>query len=789
MIKSLQTIQKRDQEPYKVPHSVQDAIPIQRVWKDGTFQVGKEKYSKTFQISDVNYAVASGEAKQKMHKSFQELLNGLEPGVTTKWTIFNRTQSKKAIKENLIPLRGDDLDVLVEDSNRILLEDAKIGNGIVQSKYVTISSYHDSYEDAHRFFQSEANTLQSGLDPLRSKSTELDIKERLRIFYDFFHPGEEEHFRFSMKRKMQRGHSFLDRIVPDSISYHSDHIRIGKRYARVLYLKEYPTILKDRMIGEMCDIGRNLMLSIDMISIPTGEAVKEVNNILLGIATNAAKWTQKQNQNFNWSATVPFDIQQQQEETERLLAKLTKENQQLKLVTVTLIHLADSKKQLDADTTVLLSTGRKYSCEFEVLKYQQREGMDTALPYGLRKIDALRTMITENAATLMPFRAQGIDHTKGIYCGRNKITGNLIFVNRTKLQNGNSLILGVSGSGKSFFAKREIIQHVLRGDCDVIIVDPEREYTALVEALHGEVINISANSPNHINALDMSAEYAKMEGAYKAKADFVTSFCEQMIGSITAEEKSIISRVTMLVCSDYVNRGFTGDAPTLKDFYWGLKDQPEPEARDLALKIELYTEGLLDTFARPTNVNTQNSLLCYDIRDLGNSLKTVGMLVVLDSIYNRIMDNFAKKRYTYVFIDEFYLLLMGKYSADFLFKQWKRARKYYACYTGITQDVDDMLQSHMAQTMLANSELIFLFNQSAYARNTFSRLLGITPEQLSSVANAPTGHGLMLCSGNIAPFVNKFPKDNHLYPLITTKTQDFVVEPEAEDVDEDSDDE
>ena len=420
MIKTLQTIEKRDREPYRVPKSVRNAIPIQRIWENGIFQIGKEKYSKTYQITDVNYAVASLDAKQRMNKSYQELLNSQEPGTTTKITVFNRTQPKRTIRENLLPLQGNDLDKLIKGRNDILLADAKVGNRITHSIYATVSSFHDKHDDVSRYYNTIATNLQSGLDALDAKCVDLDARERLRVFYDFFHPGEEEHFRFNMKTLMCRGHSFVDVIAPPFLSYKPDYIRIGKRYGRVLYLKDYPTILKDSMIGEMCNLGRNLMLSIDMISIPTSEAVKEVNNILLGIATNAAKWTQKQNQNLNWSATLPYDIQQQQQTTEELLKKLTQDNQQLKFVTVTLIHLADSKKQLDGDTATLISTGRKYSCEFEVLKYRQREGMDTALPYGLRRIDALRTMTTENAATLTPFRAQSIEHTHGVYCGRNK---------------------------------------------------------------------------------------------------------------------------------------------------------------------------------------------------------------------------------------------------------------------------------------------------------------------------------------------------------------------------------
>ena len=316
MIKTLQTNQKREQEPYRVPRSVQNAIPIIRLWENGLFQIGKEKYSKTYQLTDVNYAVASLDAKQRMNKSYQELLNSQEPGTTTKITVFNRTQPKRMIRENLLPLRGNDLDKLIQGRNDILLADAKVGNRITHSIYATVSSFHDKHDDVARYYTTIATNLQSGLDALNAKCMELDASERLRVFYDFFHPGEEEHFHFNMKTLMRRGHSFLDVIAPPFLSYKPDYIRIGKRYGRVLYLRDYPTILKDSMIAEMCNLGRNLMLSIDLISIPTSEAVKEVNNILLGIATNAAKWTQKQNQNLNWSATLPYDIQQQQQTTE-----------------------------------------------------------------------------------------------------------------------------------------------------------------------------------------------------------------------------------------------------------------------------------------------------------------------------------------------------------------------------------------------------------------------------------------------------------------------------------------
>ena len=775
MIKTLNQILKSEKEPFKVPSSVQDTIPIRKIWKDGTFQVGN-KFSRTFRFTDVNYSVAARDDQLAMFLAYCELLNALEIGATTKITINNRRMTKSSFARNLIPHADDGLDEYRDEYNSMIMDAAIRGNGILQEKYITVSVIKKSYEEAKTFFSRVYTELASRFAALSSKLYEIDIADRMRVFHDFFRIGQEESYHFDLKDLMKRGHSFADAICPDSMTVKSDHIRIGKKYARVLYLQEFPSFLKDSMVSELCDINRNLMLSIDIIPIPTDEAVKEVERKLLGTETEITNWQRKQNKNNNFSAVVPYDLEQQRKESKEFLDDLTSRDQRMMFVTVTLVHVADSKKQLDTDTEALLSVARKHICQFQTLKYQQLDGLNTTLPYGLRKINALRTLTTESAAVFMPFQAQEINHPEGIYCGQNAISKNLLFVNRSSLLNGNGFVLGVSGSGKSFFAKDEIIQLVLRNQGDVIIIDPEREYDRLVRALGGEVINIAADSKNHINAMDMESEYADSENPVLLKSEFILSLCEQLVGSgkLSAKEKSLIDRCTQIVYRPFIKRGCIGKVPTLKDFHKELLKQPEPEAKDVALAIELFTDGSLDTFAKPTNVNTESSLICYDIRDLGKALKTVGMLVVLDSIYNRIVRNKKKGRPTYVFIDEIYLLFANEYSSNFLFEQWKRARKHNACYTGISQNIEDLLQSHTARTMLANSEFITLLNQAATDRIELAKLLGISETQLSYVTNADAGKGLLKCAGNIVPFENHFPKDTKLYKVMTTKPKETI---------------
>lgn len=444
-------------------------------------------------------------------------------------------------------------------------------------------------------------------------------------------------------------------------------------------------------------------------------------------------------------------------------------------VTVTAVHMADTLEELDADTEAFLSIGRKHLCDFEKLTYQQLQGLITVLPYGLRKINALRTLTTESTAVLMPFSAQEISYEDGFYCGQNAISRNQIFVNREKLLNGNGFYLGTSGSGKSFFAKKEIAWIILMGLADVIVMDPESEYGHLIKALGGEVIRIAADSKTHINAMDMDANYSDSDNPLKLKADFMFSLCEQLMGAghIGTKEKTIIDRCTTITYREYLKNNFTGTPPTLKDFHKVLLAQPEPEAKELALAVELFADGSLNTFAYQTNVATDNPYICYDIHDLGKHLRSVGMLVVLDSIYNRILRNRKQGRMTFVFIDEIYLLFSSEYSSNFLLEQWKRARKCGACYTGISQNVEELLKSDNARMMLANSEFITLLNQAPTDRQELSELLGISDTQLSYVSNAEAGKGLLLCAGNIVPFEDRFPKDTELYKLMTTKPREM----------------
>lgn len=483
MLKTLKMISRQEKEKLKVPRSVQDLIPVRTVYPDGIFEVSQGKYSRTYRFDDINYAVASGPDKDSMFLKYSEILNSLDSGAVSKITVNNRRMDRREIaRDILLPSRNDRLDEYRKEYNRILLEKALSTTSMVQDKYLTISVFKNSIEDARTYFARVGAEFQMHFSKLGSRLTELEAEERLKILFDFYRIGEESSFNFDMEDYAKKGHGFKDYISPDSIEVSDDFFMMGEKFGRVMFLKDYAAYLKDDIVTKLTNISRNLMLSIDIIPIPTDEAVREVENRMLGVETNAANWQRRQNANNNFTAMLPYDMELQRKETKEFLEDLTTRDQKMMFALVTVVHMADTKKQLDEDTEAIKTAARERMCQLATLKWQQMDGLNTALPIGVRKIDVARKLTTESLAVLMPFRVQEISYKHGIYYGQNAISKNMIVADRQQLMNGNSFIVGVSGSGKSFAGKNEIVNLMLADDCDVILLDPEREYSSLVRA-------------------------------------------------------------------------------------------------------------------------------------------------------------------------------------------------------------------------------------------------------------------------------------------------------------------
>lgn len=776
-MKTLKTMIKREKEKFVIPKSVQDVIPIKAVYKDGIFLLSNNNYSKTFKFTDINYHIASDEEKKELMQGYWSVINSFGAGVTIKLTINNHKLDRAEFEKSiLIPLRYDGLDNYRQEYNEMLLDKANSSNCIVQDKYFTVTVSKKTVEDARAFFNRIGNDLTARLSRIGSKCEPLTADDKLRIFHNFYRVGNEQNYNLDFEQLMNNGCDIRDYICPDSMDFESDYMKINEEYCRTIFLRNYGTFVDDNTISDLTSINRNLMLSIDFIPIPTGEATKEVDKVLLGIQTDKANYNRKQVQNNNFGATN-YDLEQREGEILEIKNDMRNRDQRLYETLITMVITADTKQELDNVTeTVFAKVADSSTNQFATLRYQQLDGLNTVLPFGTRKINCFRTLTTESLAAFMPFNAQEMQHKKGTYYGQNAISNNMIFINRNKLLNGNCIVLGVSGGGKSFFVKEDITSIFLSDEnADILIIDPEREYHPLVTTLGGEVIEISANSENHINAMDMNANYEDDKNPIATKAEFIMSLCEQLInGVVDAKDKSLIDRCCRKVYEEYIKSGYKIAPPTLQDFREELLRQNEVEAKELALAIELFTNGSLDTFAQPTNVDTNNRLICYDILELGSQLLPVGMLVVLDNILNRITSNRRKGRTTYIFIDEIYILLAQKYSAEFLYRVWKRVRKYGAFATGITQNVGDMLQSHTASTMVSNSEFVVMLNQSGQDKAKLAKLLDISDNQTEFYTNVDAGHGLMKIGSSLVPYINKFPKNTELYKLMSTKPNEIA---------------
>lgn len=698
---------------------------------------------------------------------YGDLLNSFDSSVMVKITVNNHKIDLHKFKEDiLIPFKEDGLDEYRKEYNDMLLDKLKESDDIVQEKYLTLTVFKNNVEEARSYFSRIGTELSSHFAKLGSGCIELNLEERLKILHDFYRSDESE-FNFDMKDNMRKGHSFKDLICPLAPEFKHKYFKLDDKYGRVLYLSNYPRFIKDSIVSELCNLNKNMMYSMDLISIPTDEAVKEIERKLLGVNTNITNWQRRQNANNNFSAVIPYDMEMQREECKEFLDDLTIRDQRMMLCNITIVHLADSKEELDNDTELLKSVARKFMCDLSILYFSSRQldGLCTVLPIGLNRLNIIRTLLTESASVFIPFRAQEIADKGGIWYGQNAITNNPIFCNKECLQNPNSFVLGVPGSGKSFLTKEEIEFIIMRTDDDILICDPENEYSNIIRKFGGEVIEISAGSKDHINAMDMKDGYGDSGDPVRDKSQFIMSLIEQVSRKgIDDLERSIIDRCVRETYMEF-------ERPTLKTLRAKLLEQQEKEAKALALKLEIFTDGSLDAFAHETNVDVDNRIVSYNIFKLGKQLKTMGLLVITDAMINRVNENFIKGKKTHIFIDEFHVVFENEQSAAFFNSAWRQFRKRDAYPTGITQNVEYLLDSVEASTMLSNSEFVVMLNQAYQDREKLGRLLNISDEQMSYITNAQSGCGLIKYGGILVPFVNKMPK-GLLYDLNTTKPSD-----------------
>lgn len=606
-----------------------------------------------------------------------------------------------------------------------------------------------------------------------------DPLQRLRLLHDIYRPGLEETFRYDAHAEKKLGMNWKDSIAPLSAEALNSctHLKIGGRYCKTLFLNAYPIYLNDRIVSDIASIGKPMIFTIDFLPIPSAEAMAEAESRSMAIDTKIVNYTLHQQRNGNYSGSVPYKLMQRAAGVQEVMEAIQERDQNLYLVTVTVAHFADTREELENDAESIMSKGKSISCQFLPLLAQQYEGLNTALPFGRPFIQADRLLTTQALAGICPFAAQEIYYPGGSWFGINAKTKRLITINRDMLMSGNSLVLATTGGGKSFHIKEDALQVALKGEADIFFVDPECEYVVATQRLGGTVISLSPSTPHRINPLEISADPDdRSSEPLKEKLEFVMSFCRILLmedgNVLDGKMKSLLDRCVRKLYAPVVASGYTKPSPLLGDLYRMLKEQDAPEAQELALRMEIYTAGSYDMFAQSTNVDTQAHIIDYDLSKLGEGMNAVGMLIVLESIYSRLMDNWRKKRHTYIYIDEIMTIFRNPYAAQYFASLWQRIRKRGGYIIGATQNTTEILNSPEARKLLENSYIITMLYQSAPDRDVLAEMFSLSEAQKQALAKEQYGTGLIKVGSTIVPFENDFPTDNPLYQLMSTKPSD-----------------
>lgn len=793
---------KKKAKRLKIPKTAQQTIPYYAVYEqDGIIETEPGVFTKSYLLGDVNYKIAKREEQEEMFLHYGELLNSFDPSARFEITINQRNVNMEEFeRKTMLDMQEDGLDHLRAEHNaRLKKRIRESKNSLVKEKYLTVAIRANDLASAHNVFARMDAEIASNVGKIgRATATPFSSAERLEILHDIYNVGYEgcfgnnavrlsdgtfmfnpkEKFRFDIMQQM--GLTTKDMIAPDMFKFANDYGCLGDTFFRALYVKKLPSFLVDDTLEKLTDTDCNMVTSLQYEPVDGERALKLARGQITRINSNVID-KQKQASKAGYSMDlISPDLMDASNEATQLLSDLTSKNQKLFYMTLIIVHFADSKQQLDEDTKNIQTIGRTMVLDIRKLLGQQELGLNSVLPLAYNQLNIQRSLTTESAAVFMPFTNQELSDKKGgMYYGTNAISHNLIMFNRRNLKNGNGFIFGTPGSGKSMSAKQEMMTVLLSSGDDVIVIDPEGEYYPMAEMVGGEVIRVAAGGDVHLNPFDMDMHYDSDDDPITIQSDFIISLCETIAGDrfgLSPQQKSAIDRCVRKCYDDYLSScdPETGQydktrLPTLVDFWNLLCAQPGYEAQQLAEALEMYVTGSLNFFAHQTNVEYTKRFVVYDIKDIGSNMKSMGLLVVLNNIWNRIVAGRAEGKNVWFFIDEIYLLFKNESSAEFLRQLYKRARKYGGIPTGITQNVSDLLESDIARTMISNSEYLLMLNQGQMDRAQLGALINMSPTEMEYVTNASPGHGILYNGVVKVPFENTLPKDTIMYEAMTTK--------------------
>lgn len=760
------------------PQSAQQTIPYKEMLRDGICKVWEGYYTKTLSYEDINYAVASSEDQSTIFDGYCGFLNYFDSALPFQLSFINhRSRPENRYSVNISPQDDDFNSIRGEFTAMLENQIAKSNNGIVRSKYITFGISADGIGAARPRLERIEADIVGNFKKLGVQSATLSGRERLEVLHSQLHPGGREPFRFSWDMIPKTGMGTKDFIAPTSFDFRQSRaFRVGTTWGAALYIQIMASELSDKLLAELLEVDAEMTITLHIQTVDQTKAVKTVKAKLTDIDRMKMDEQKKAARAGYDIDILPPDLLTYSKDAAALLADLQSRNERMFLLTFLVVNTAPTRQQLENDIFTVSGITQKYNCFLKRLDFQQEQGFMSSLPLGYNGIEIQRGMTTSSTAIFVPFMTQELRMDgQALYYGMNALSHNVIMADRKKLKSANGLYLGSTGSGKSFAAKRELINVFLATKDRIIVVDPMGEYAPLVRRLGGEVIEISPDSPHHINPMDLKLNLAGEDSPLSMKADFLLSLCELVIGGkegLQPIEKTVIDRCVRLVYRELALGIGDGKMPLLQDLYETLCKQPEPEARRIATALELYCTGSLNMFNHPTNVQTDNRITCIVLKSMGENLRKIAMHITNELVTQAVDENFSRSLATWCYYDEFHILLQDALSASYFVHVWKMLRKKGCVPSALTQNVKDLLASREIENILENSDFMILLSQAQGDRAILAKQLGISEHQLSYIAHSNSGEGLLFFGNTTIPFVDRFPR-GEIYNLLTTRPEDI----------------
>ena len=780
--RAVREIVRNAQKNDGIPRTAQQSIPFDRMFPDGICRVGLDYYTKTIQFQDINYQLAQQEDKTEIFEEWCSFLNFFDSSINFQLSFINTTTDVSAFEKSVaIEHKNDGFDDVRDEYSEVLLHQMEAGNnGLTKTKYLTFGIHAESMKTAKPRLNHIETDINNNFKRLGVQAKSLNGSERLELMHRQFHMGNDAKFHFDWKYLTDSGLSVKDFIAPSSFAFPTGrYFQIGDMYGCMSFLSIDASDISDRLLADFLSMESSQIVTMHINSVDQSEAIKTIKHTITELDRSKIEEQKKAVRAGYDMDIIPSDLATYGKDAKALLKELQSQNERMFLLTFLVMNTGKTKQELENNVFQAASIAQKHNCNLVRLDYQQEQGLMSMLPLANNLIEIQRGMTTSSTAIFVPFTTQELfqNGKEALYYGLNALSNNMIMVDRKKLKNPNALILGTPGSGKSFSAKREIANAFLVTDDDIIISDPESEYSPLVARFGGQVIKISPTSDQYINPMDINMNYSDDDNPIALKADFILSLCELIVGNkegLRPVEKTVIDRCIRQIYQKYFENPGPENMPILGDLYQALLNQDEPEAKHVATALEIYVSGSLNVFNHRTNVELTNRLVCYDIKDLGKQLKKIGMLVVQDQVWGRVTENRSQGKSTRYYMDEMHLLLREDQTAAYTVEIWKRFRKWGGIPTGITQNVKDLLASKEVENIFENSDFIYMLNQAVGDRQILAKQLNISPHQLSYVTHSGEGEGLLFYGNVILPFVDRFPSNTELYRIMTTRLSEVT---------------